>query len=157
MKRLLCWKHKTRKHVSGGLPEFPYGWVLYSQKDLELLFFISAKLDPESSFYEKSTFFAAYNLAYLNQTDSSRNLLNRFSESESNTIRAMENFQRAGISLLDRQFDDYRGYSSSFTGAFGVMAREEEKFNEYYERIKNQPKKITGDCRVDVCRFARFG
>jgi TM2 domain-containing membrane protein YozV len=117
------------------------GWVLYSLKDLDASVFYLRKVNPDSPFYKKSTFFAAYNLAYLNQIDSSRIFLNRFSESESNTIRAMENFQRAGISLLDRQLDDYRNYSSSFNGAFGVMSREEEKFNEYYERIKSQPKR----------------
>lgn len=117
------------------------GWVFYSQKDLDASVFYLSKVRSDSPFYEKSTFFAAYNLAYLNQTDSSRTLLNRFSKTESNTIRAMENFQRAGISLLDRKLDDYRNYSSSFKGAFGVMAREEAKFNEYYDRIKSQPKR----------------
>ncbi|TVQ88274.1 MAG: hypothetical protein EA393_09335 [Bacteroidetes bacterium] len=115
------------------------GWTLYNQKALEASAWYLAMVSRESSWFEKSNFFAAYNLTYLGEREKSLARLNLFDDNFSREIIEMKNFQLAGISLLDRRLDDFQRYSAGFTGKLSFMAAEEEKLVNYYERIKSAP------------------
>ena len=114
------------------------GWMLYSQKDLEASAFFLRQVRSESPFFDKSNFFAAYNYAYLGNTAVSLDLLSGFEYHPSNAVIAMANFQKAGIALLDRRFEDYEWHARSFKGGFAFMAAEEEKLNDYLSRLESK-------------------
>jgi len=118
---------------------FLKGWAHYSQKELELSNIFLTRVSDASPFYYKSNFFAAYNYAYIGHTGESRRLLGNINGTESEIFKAMQNFQFAGISLLERRLEDFNTHSADFSGSYAVFAREEAKLLEYYERIKNQP------------------
>ncbi len=114
------------------------GWLLYGQKDLETSAFYLTKVSEQSAYFEKSIFFAAYNHAYLFNTDVSLQLLDNFSTDASPAVLAMTGFQKAGVALLDRRLKDFNLYAEDFRGTFAFMATEEEKLREYYTQISNK-------------------
>ncbi len=114
------------------------GWMLYSQKDLEASAFFLEQVRRESPFFDKSNFFAAYNYAYLGNTPISLDLLAGFESHSGNAVLAMANFQKAGIALLDRRFEDFELHAESFNREFAFMAAEERKLGEYYSRLESR-------------------
>ncbi len=117
------------------------GWILYNQKALEASTFYLRQVSTQSPHYAKSNFFAAYNLSYLNRTNESLSLLANFDTLVLPVQKSMVNFQKAGISLLDRRLDDFSGYADSFQGSYSVMAREEERLKGYHINLLERPKK----------------
>lgn len=129
------------------------GWILYGMKDLEASSFYLTKVKPRSRFFEKSNFFSAYNFAYLGQTQRSRGLIAGFSLHESPEVKAMSNFQLAGISLLDRQLETFTTLAESFDGRYSYLAAEEQQLLNYHERIlqhKNRSPFVAGMLSVAV-------
>ena len=115
------------------------GWTLYGRKELKPSAYYLSLVSENSSFFEKSTFFAAYNHAYLRETKKSRELLGLFNEDISEQVAIMKNFQLAGITLLERKLDEFEYRAENFKGNFSITASEERKMNEYYEMISQQP------------------
>lgn len=114
------------------------GWMLYSQKDLEASAFFLEQVRRESPFFDKSNFFAAYNYTYLGNTPVSLDLLAGFETHSISAVLAMANFQKAGIALLDRRFEDFELYAEGFIGEFAFMAAEERKLGEYYSHLESR-------------------
>ncbi|MBW6478105.1 MAG: hypothetical protein K0B37_01650 [Bacteroidales bacterium] len=115
------------------------GWTLYGRKELNSSAFYLSLVTEESPWFEKSRFFAAYNHAYLRETNTSRELLGIFNGRSPDQIDLMKNFQLAGMALLDRKLDEFEHHAEKFTGNFSITASEERKLNEYYNRISEQP------------------
>ena len=115
------------------------GWTLYNQKALESSAWYLSLVSRESPWFEKSNFFAAYNLTYLGKREKSLKRLSLFDDNFSREVLEMKNFQLAGISLLDRRLDDFQRYSAGFTGSYSFMAEEEKKLVNYFERINSAP------------------
>jgi TM2 domain-containing membrane protein YozV len=123
------------------------GWILYGMKDLEASSFYLTKVKPNSRFFEKSNFFSAYNYAYLGKTQKSIDLLTEFTLNDSPEVKAMSNFQLAGISLLDRQLETFTTLVESFNGRYSYLAAEEQHLLNYHERIlqfKNRSAFVAG-------------
>ncbi len=112
------------------------GWLMYSQKDLETSVYYLTKVSQQSSLFEKSNFFAAYNLAYLDKTLASVHLLKAVSPQSSEALLALKTFELAGISLLDRRLHVFDQFSGEFSGKFSYMAVEEQNLIQYRERIR---------------------
>lgn len=112
------------------------GWMLYSQKDLEASVHYLTKVSRQSSLFDKSNFFAAYNLAYLDKTLASMHLLKAVSPRSSEALLALKSFELAGISLLDRRLHDFDQFSEEFSGRYSFMAAEEQNLIQYRERIQ---------------------
>ncbi len=115
------------------------GWTLYGRKELNPSAYYLSMVSEESAWFEKSRFFAAYNHAYLRETQKSRELLGAFNDNSSEQIALMKNFQFAGMALLDREIDMFLQHAENFTGNFSITASEEKKLNEYYSRISEMP------------------
>ncbi len=111
------------------------GWILYGMKDLEASSFYLTKVMPRSRFFEKSNFFGAYNFAYLGRTQKSKELISSFENHDSPEIKAMSNFQLAGISLLDRQLETFTSLAEKFSGQYSYLIVEEQNLVSYHERI----------------------
>ncbi len=117
------------------------GWTLYGQKELRTSAHYLALVSEQSPFLEKSRFFAAYNHAYLRDTDDAVTFLNMFDSSFSDEVFYMKNFQLAGISLLDRRMNDFDALAGSFTGTLSITATEEQRFRDYRQRIVDMPRR----------------
>lgn len=115
------------------------GWVLYGLKDLQTSSFYLQQVSAESPLYQKSIFFAAYNQSYLNQIDQAQHLLLSLDLEKDGALYAMRNFQFAGITLLERNVEDFRMFAGDFTGSFSFMQAEEDKLRAYALRIQQAP------------------
>ncbi len=115
------------------------GWTLYGRKELNASAYYLSLVTEDSPWFEKSRFFAAYNQAYLRETNYSRELLGFFNENSSDQVVFMKNFQLAGMALLEREMDEFEHHAKKFTGNFSFTATEERKLNEYYNQISEMP------------------
>lgn len=115
------------------------GWTLYGRKELKPSAHFLSLVSENSPWFEKSRFFAAYNHAYLRETNKSQELLGLFNDDFSEQIVSMKNFQLAGITLLERKLDEFENLAENFTQNFSITASEERRLNEYYNRISEQP------------------
>ena len=115
------------------------GWTLYGRKELYTSAYYLSLVNEDSPWFEKSRFFAAYNHAYLQEINKSRELLSVFNKNSSDQVIIMKNFQLAGMALLEREMDEFKYHAENFTGNFNITASEEGRLNEYYNRISEMP------------------
>lgn len=111
------------------------GWIFYRQKKLEISAGKLLLVSEESPVFHKSRFFGAYNLAYLGDFEKAASILSFTPVEQESLNEAMQNFQLAGIHLLERDYDTFKTRSSEFAGKYHVMAREERRLNEYYQML----------------------
>lgn len=119
------------------------GWVLYGRKELVASAHFLSLVSSQSPFFEKSSFFAAYNQTYLGNRHEALTLLNRFDEKDNllPVVFAMQNFQRAGIYLLERRFDEFHAHALAFSGGFSMLSQEEELLISFGQRIQQSKRK----------------
>ena len=111
------------------------GWSLYNMKKLVNSANYLSKVSEYSSHYQKSNFFASYNLLYEKKIKKSLDILDNFKiDTMYNELRY---FQKAGISLLTNNLKEYKVLSNKFTYSKFYMYKEQKKFNEFYEEINN--------------------
>lgn len=120
---------------------FLTGWVHYLRKDLQASAGYLLRVSPESPVYHKSAFFGAYNLAHTGNTSGAAAVLSSV-EAEFGTMPyAMRHLQMSGVALLDRNFELFAQHSGGFSGHYHVMAAEERRMLQHYERLRNIPGK----------------
>ncbi|MFW6249414.1 MAG: hypothetical protein ACOC4J_06575 [Bacteroidota bacterium] len=132
---------KPQKKSQKDSLNFLLGWILYGQKDLETSANYLTKVSNESPFFHQSLFFAAYNYAYLDNTNLSGELLSSADFSSGTRFFYMRNFQYAGLALLDRDMESYQNLRKRLNNDFFLTQTEEKNFKSYYDQIKNQPRK----------------
>jgi TM2 domain-containing membrane protein YozV len=112
------------------------GWVLYRQKKLEASAGSLLKVRPGSPVFYKSHFFGAYNLAHTGSHLEAQSVLQAMSVRQGTLPEAMRRFQLSGVSLLERNYDDFLDYSGEFRGDYHVMAQEESRMMHYYVELR---------------------
>ncbi len=132
---------KPEKNPQKDSLNFLLGRILYGQKDLETSARYLTKVSNESPFFHQSLFFAAYNHAYLNNTNISGELLFSTDFSSDARLIYMRNFQYSGLALLDRDMESFQKIRKKLNNEFFLTQAEEKNFISYYEQIKNYPQK----------------
>lgn len=113
---------------------YQLGWVQYKDKKLQESSSALLKVSSTSPFYLKSRYFAAYNLTYLEKTDSATRIYCNIPDSNS-VLYELKQFQLAGIALLKRDYKSFTGLQQSFTYKSYAVAGEEKKLGEIYSKL----------------------
>ncbi len=116
-----------------------HGWIRYQQKDLLPSAAFLLKVSTDSPLFEKSRFFASYNLAHAGQISLADSVLEQLHIEQSGVLFALQNFERAGIALLRRDFDDFDNRSGLFLGDYNAFALQERNLAEYAAGLQQQP------------------
>ena len=120
---------------------FLRGWVLYQQKQLDTSAFFLLKVFAESPLFQKSRFFAAYNLAHVGSLQQASSVMQNLSFEEESGISALKNFQMAGIALLQRDFESFSLNAINFKGQFNAFAQQEINLKGYANQLIDQPRR----------------
>jgi hypothetical protein len=116
------------------------GWLAYSTKSLDEAALHLLSVSEASPFYLKSQYFGAYCLAFQHRPDSAQTVLARLPAPDS-TLHELKAFEQAGVALLQRRYDQYEQHRRAFRFASYTLSEEEKRFDQYYERLKNQPRR----------------
>jgi hypothetical protein len=87
------------------------GWSLYSLKRLVQSSESLIKVTPESEFYLKSHFFAAYNYTHTGNPEKALDALSKI-EFNSEKLNSVKNFELSGIYLLQGKKEPFKDYFS---------------------------------------------
>jgi TM2 domain-containing membrane protein YozV len=113
---------------------YQLGWMLYNLKLLKPSANSLLKVSHQSNYYLKSRNFAAYNLAYLGNTDSAKIIYDSI-RSKDNVLLELRNFELAGIALLERDTNEFSRLRQNFTYSSYTFANEEKKIEQYYKEM----------------------
>jgi len=117
------------------------GWSLYSLKQLEKSAYNLQKVKPESSFYHKSHFFAAYNYAHTQNYNGAKQVLNQMKLNQK--MIQIKDFQISGIALLERDLNTYETSRLKTESILPSLQTEVVNLNKLHASIKNRkPKKM---------------
>lgn len=117
------------------------GWSLYSLKQLESSAYNLRKVKPESSFYHKSHFFAAYNYVHTQNYNEAKQVLNQIKLNQK--LVQLKNFEISGIALLERDLDTYETSRLKTQNILPALQTEVVNLNKLHASIKNRkPKKM---------------
>ncbi|MCZ4694211.1 hypothetical protein DWB61_05105 [Ancylomarina euxinus] len=117
------------------------GWSLYSLKQLESSAQSLQKVKPESSFYHKSQFFAAYNYAHTQNYNDAKQVLLQIELNQK--LVQLKNFEISGIALLERDLNTYETSRLKTTDILPSLQSEVVNLNKLHASIKNRkPKKM---------------
>jgi hypothetical protein len=117
-----------------------WGWLAYNTKSLDEAALHLLTVSETSPFYPKSQYFGAYCLAFQHQLDSAQTVLYHLPAPDS-TLHELKAFQQAGVALLQRRYDRYEQHRRAFRFASYTLSEEEKRFDQYYDRLKNQPRR----------------
>ncbi len=117
------------------------GWVLYRQKNLNASAGFLLKVSRESPVFHKSHFFGAYNLAHTGDYAGAGSVLSYVTVERETMLAAMRRLQQAGLALLGRDLDGYKGHARQFSGRYHVMAAEERRMGQHYSLLRETPDK----------------
>ncbi|MCF8296332.1 MAG: hypothetical protein K9J13_02205 [Saprospiraceae bacterium] len=112
------------------------GWNYYFLHQLDTSFHFFMLVKPSSDVYLKSRFYSAFNQSYLLNFEKSKKVLLEL-ESESENLKKLENFELAGIALLERNMEKFDSLSKNFTYSYYTISKQEKVYFDYYETIKN--------------------
>ncbi len=115
------------------------GWVHYLRKDLDTSADHLLLVSQESPVYRKSSFFGAYNLAHSGETSKASSVLSSITIEAGTMPYALRHLQMSGVALLDRDFELFARRSENFSGRYHVMAAEERRMMQHYERLRDMP------------------
>ncbi len=113
---------------------YQLGWVQYKDKKLDESSKALLNVSAASPFYLKSRYFAAYNLTYLQNTDTATTIYNSIPNTDS-VFYELTQFQLSGIALLKRKYSDFAKLRQSFTYKSYAVANEEKKLDEIYKKL----------------------
>jgi len=130
-------KIDTHQLSSETIDEINYllGWNFYQQKKLDQSAQSLLKVSLHSTEYHKSWFFAGYNNIYLNRFDSAKIILNKIQVLNQN-LYELQQFQLAGIALLERDFDAFENLNQNFSYNYFPITKQEKNFITYHEKMK---------------------
>lgn len=111
------------------------GLSLYNKKRLLESANYFSKVSLDSKHYQKSHFFASYNLLYEKNEKKAAEILDKISVEEK--YKELKAFEKSGIALLNRNLEEYSELKKEFTYSKYYLLKEEQKFDEFYTEIKN--------------------
>lgn len=116
---------------------FYKGWLHYQRKELLSSTSFLLKVSPESDFFLKSRFFAAYNQSYLGDfLASDALLLNLRPLSDSLSVQ-LAAFQLAGNSLLKRDFIAFEIFSAECNGDLFFLEDKKARLQAHALRLQS--------------------
>ncbi len=130
--------HPADAHWSDSL-SYLTGWILYRQQRLEASARHLLQVNRDSPLFQKSHFFAAYNLAHSGNQSAARSVLNGIGPEGGSMPAALQQLQLGGLALLERDFDSYQRKAVVYSGQYHVMAREEQMMAAHYDRLRGRP------------------
>jgi hypothetical protein len=119
------------------------GWTAYGAKSLDEAADRLLSVSAASPFYMKSQYFGAYCLAFQHRTDSAQVVLTRIPAltSPDSTLYELRAFERAGVALLQRRFDQYDRHRQAFRFASYALSEEEKRLDQYATTLRHQPRR----------------
>jgi hypothetical protein len=112
------------------------GWGAYLSKQLDTSVKYLLKVSPSHPLFQKSRFFAAYNMAYLGRPDPSKETLVNIPVADS-IVKEMQRFQLAGVALLKRDYSSFEKYQRDFTYSFYAFEKEEHRLGTYHQKLSS--------------------
>lgn len=130
-----------------GLPEFKLdslnyykGWAYYSLKKLNESANSLLRVSANSSFYNKSRFFAAYNYIHIGDHDLGNNILQEYS-SDSRIYNSLRNFELAGSALLNKRYDEFKAHMSKVDTSYFNLSNESANLFKYSKELQEHKRK----------------
>lgn len=109
---------------------YQLGWLLYTEKKLNESSAYLLNVSSYNSNFYKARFFAGYDFAYLGASDTAKTIFNSFSPQDS-ILRELQQFELAGLALLNKQYEEYNKLSKSFTYSSYAFATQEKNLGSY--------------------------
>lgn len=116
------------------------GWSYYNLKRLESSGEDFIRVREESSFYHKSRFFAAYNEIFIGNHPKA-NLILKTTIVNEDRLRSLLHFELAGISLLDKNYDQFEKEMLGVDTSFYAFREESLMLREYANTLQAHRKK----------------
>lgn len=117
------------------------GWTHYNFKSLDSSAFYFNQVISGSPFYHKSKFYQAFDYTYIRKFSDAKATLNEISLSGNTDFQLLNNFQNAGIALLERDYKTFDSLAAKFDYTFYPLATEQESMKEYYSDLKKVKRK----------------
>lgn len=119
---------------------FLKAWVLYSNKKLIDASVLFEKVNKASMLYPQTVFFNSISNAHLGNYEKADRILSDFEDSLGN-YSSIYNLEKAGLSLLKRDFNSFNYYKEKFTYDNFATSQEEKALEEIYNSFKSHKKK----------------
>jgi TM2 domain-containing membrane protein YozV len=116
------------------------GRAFYNIRQLDSSAIWFRQVGSQSAYYQNALFFAASDYIFLNQQDKAREILNLIPVGDSIALQA-RNLQLAGLSLMDRDYESYQKYSSSYGLAHYSFASAQAVLDDCYRTMNSYRKK----------------
>lgn len=116
------------------------GRAFYNLRQLDSSAIWFLKVSAHSACYQSALFFASSDCIFLKQNEKAKEILNRIPVQDSIAFQARI-LQYAGLSLLDREYDAYKKYSSNFGQAHYAFTNEELLLEDCYNSMKSHHNK----------------
>ncbi|MDP4225913.1 MAG: hypothetical protein Q8907_01260 [Bacteroidota bacterium] len=118
------------------------GWSYFNQKMLDSSIYYLSKVSPKAFNFNKSRFYTAYCYSYMDSLKKSRDILNNLPLSENELIEVRE-FELAGLSLMERDNQNFVNHSKNFTFNYYPISEQEKEFMDSEQKLINfKPKSI---------------
>lgn len=127
--------------------QYMIAWSYFSQRkvDSSLLYF--PHVSKNSAFYHKSTFYSSFGHVYQGNREQARQVLNEISSLSDSTLIQLRLYYLAGISLMDRDFEEYRMYRGNINQPYYPLAAEVSNLAGYsddLQKIKKRSPLVAG-------------
>ncbi len=120
---------------------YEIGWLAYTQKQLDTAANYLSKVSLNDVRHNKALFFGAYCYAFQKKYHQSLKLLNDTIFTKDSLLDELKNFELAGQSLLQRNYQSYTAHSKFFTYQSYMLQQEENKLNSISTGLKNYKKR----------------
>lgn len=116
------------------------GWSYYNMKAVDSSAVYLQKVSIASSFYHKSKFYSAFDIAYGKKYTEASALLESISlvsNDSSNSLQQLLNYEKSAMALLTRNYVAFDTLSKNFTYSYFPISIEEKGFVESYKKMKS--------------------
>lgn len=119
------------------------GWTLYMIKDLDNSTLSLLKVSRNHPTYIKSRFFASYNQVFIGKYSFADSLLSsiNFGNNENRPLQSLYNFEKAGICLLNQNFENFNKYYSIVDTAYYFLENEAKRMPLLAMKIQGNKRK----------------
>ncbi len=123
--------------------QFNAGWAAYNREELSYASERFKQISPESPDFLQSAFYRSYLLAHLSVNENHPGFLETATEElqqlepDQQLHQELQNFELAGMALLDRNYDQFETLSDGFTGQYYAFAEQEESLLDHHQDLAN--------------------
>ena len=116
------------------------GWCYYNLRilDSSSIYFGIVKSEP---FFQKASFYKMFSQAYDKKTGEAKTSLSAIPVEKDSSLRKLQNFEFAGIALLERDYQKYEERAKKFSFNYFPISVEEKNIGEHYLQLKKIKKK----------------